>query len=156
MMEKKSELVAWTKNITDMENARLYVVPEVELDLIEPLISEVTECRKEQEKAGGHISLELAQRFVRVYEQSARLDILMGNIDYAIRSLLLAAEYCILEGDQGRSDCDTDLESRGTLREQFVEFCQEAISLAGKYGFKHVLKEKRSTLNRLYSLENKH
>ena len=97
-MEKKYQLVAWTKNITDKENARLYVVPSVMCDLIEPLLKEVTQCRKKQAKDGGHISLELARRFIKVYEQSAELEILTGNIDQAIRFFMQAAydiEYSI-------------------------------------------------------------
>ena len=147
MMEKKYQLVAWTRDITDEENARLYVVPSVELDLIEPLITEVTECRRQQEKDGGHISLELARRFIRVYEQSARLDILTGNIDHAIRFLLQAADYCIWEDDLNWAYYDTDLGHYsyfcGELRHEFVWYCEQAISLARKHGFEHILEEKR-------------
>ena len=64
MMEKKYQLVAWTKNITDRENARLYVVPSVELDLMEPLITEVSECQRLQKKDGGRVSPQLARRFI--------------------------------------------------------------------------------------------
>ena len=147
MMEKKYQLVAWTKNITDKENARLYVIPSVKLDLIEPLITEITECRNHLEKDGGHISIELARRFIKVYEQSARLEILTGNIAQAIRFLLQAADYCIFE------DCgvnwvyyDTDLGNYsyfcGKLRHEFFYYCEEALSLAHKYGLEQVLDEK--------------
>ena len=153
MMEKKYQLVAWTRNITDQENARLYMVPSVEYELLEPFIAEVTECRKEQEKANGFISLKLAKRFIRVYEQSARLEILTGNIDHAIRFLLQAAEYCISEDFFNWAYHDTDLGNYshfcGKLRYEFERFCEEAISLARKYGFEYVLQEKRprQTLN---------
>ena len=147
MMEKKYQLVAWTKDIADKENARLYVVPSVELDLIEPLFTEVTECRRQQEKDGGYISLELARRFIRVYEQSARLDILTGNFDHAIRFLLQAADYCIWEDSFNWAYYDTDLGSYfhfcGELRHEFVWYCEEAIALAKKHGLEHVLEEKR-------------
>lgn len=129
MMEKKYQLVAWTKNITDRENARLYVVPSVELDLMEPLITEVSECRRLQKKDGGRVSPQLARRFIRVYEASARLDIFTGNFDYAIRFLLQAADYCIWEDDYN------------SPYYQFVAYCEEAISLARKYGFEYVLEE---------------
>ena len=146
MMEKKYQLVAWTKNITDKENPRLYVVPSVKLDLIEPLIKEVTECRKQQKKDGGYISLKLARRFIRVYEQSARLEILTGNIDQAIRFLLQAANYCIWEDDENWVYYDTDLGSYsyfcGELSREFILYCEKALSLARKYGYKRVLQEK--------------
>ena len=147
MMEKKYQLVAWTSNVADEEKARLYMVPSVELELLEPLFAEVAECRKEQEKANGYISLKLARRFIRVYEQSARLDILTGNIDHAIRFLLQAAEYCIDQDPFNWSYWDTDLGHYsyfcGELRHEFVRLCEEAISLARKHGFEHVLQEKR-------------
>ena len=145
-MEKKYQLVAWTKNITDKENARLYVIPSVKNDLIEPLITEVTECRNQLEDNGGYIDLELARRFIRVYEQSARLDILTGNIDDAIRFFLQAADCCILEDDRNWVYYDTDLGNYayycGELRNEFIRYCEEALSLAHKYGFEHILDEK--------------
>ena len=145
-MEKKYQLVAWTKNITDKENARLYVVPSVKLDLIEPLLKEVTECRKQEKKDGGFISIKLARRFIRVYEQSARLEILTGNIDQAIRFFLQAADYCIWEDSFNWAYYDTDLGSYshfcGELRHEFVWYCEEAIALARKHGFEHILEEK--------------
>ena len=147
MMEKKYQLVAWTKNITDKENARLFVVPSVKLDLIEPFIKEVTECRKLEEKDGGYISLELARRFIRVYEQSARLEILTGNIDEAIRFFLQAADYCIWEDSFNWVYYDTDLGSYsyfcGKLNKEFIWYCEKALSLARKYGFEHILEEER-------------
>ena len=145
-MEKKYQLVAWTKNITDKENARLYVVPSVKADLIEHLIKEVTECRKQQEKDGGYLSTKLARRFIRVYVQSARFEILTGNIADAIRFLLQAADYCIWEDDLNWAYYDTDFCSYscfcGKLRNEFVSYCEEALSLAYKYGFEHILDEK--------------
>lgn len=156
MMEKKYQLVAWTRNSSDKENARLYVVPSVEIELLEPLITEVSECRKEQQKAGGFISLGLARRFIKVYEQSARLDMLTGHIDDAIRFFLLAADFCIDDDDVNWVYDDTDLGHYsyfcGELRHEFERLCEEAISLAGKYGLEHVLKEEKPkrTLSQYY------
>ena len=145
MLEKKYQLVAWTKNVADKENAILYVVPSAKRDLIEPLLKEVSQCHKQEEKYGGHISLELARRFIKVYEQSAELEILTGNIDQAIRFHLQAAEYCILEDDLNWFDYDTDLGSYsyfcGKLNAEFVWYCEKALSLARKYGFEYVLEE---------------
>ena len=159
MMEKKYQLVAWTKNITDKENARLYVVPSVKSDLIEPLNKDLTVCRKQEEKDGGYISLELARRFIRIYEQAARLEILTGNIDQAIRFFLQAADYCIWEDSFNWVYYDTDLGSYshfcGELRHEFVWYCENALSLARKYGYEHTLEEEnpKRTLE-LYLEEN--
>ena len=146
MMEKKYQLVAWTKHITDRENARLYVVPSVELELTEPLITEITECRRQEENDRGYISLELARRFIKAYEQSARLEILTGNIDSAIRFLLQAADYCIWEDSCNWAYYDTDLGNYtifcGKLRHEFETLCEEAIALARKHGLEIVLLEK--------------
>ena len=161
-MEKHYQLVAWTKNITDEENARLYVVPSVKHDLTGPLIKEVTECRKLQEKDGGYISIGLARRFIRVYEQSARLEIFTGNIDEAIRFYLQAADYCIWEDDTNWFDYDTDLGSYsyfcGKLSAEFVWYCEKALSLVRKYGRKPILEEetpKRTLKNYLEHTQEK-
>ena len=53
------------------------------------------------------------------------------HFDYAIRFLLQAADYCIWEDDYN------------SPYYQFVAYCEEAISLARKYGFEYVLEEKR-------------
>ena len=126
MMETKYELVAWTKNITDYENARLYVTDlEVEWLLLSPLCEEYSKCRQEKEKNGGLISVALARRYVKVYEDSARLDIFLGNIDHAIRLYLQAASFC------------------DKLPHEFCRLCAEALDLARKYRFEHILKEEK-------------
>ena len=127
MMEKKYQLVAWTRNITDPERARLYVVPSVQNDLTGDYVHEVAECRKEQKMHKGHISLWLAKRFVKVYEDSARLEILTGHLDDGIRFLLLAAKYA---------------GTRKELRHEVIRLREEASSIARKYGFEYILKEK--------------
>lgn len=124
-MEKKYELVAWTRNITNQENARLNAVPDVMIDLLEPLIDEVSEYRWEQECNGGYIDPELARRFAKVYYQSAQLDIFTGHFSYAIRFLLQAADYCCHE----------------ELQDEFVSHCKEALELARKNGLEYVLNE---------------
>ena len=158
MMEKKYQLVAMTKNITDKENARLYVVPSVKLDLIEHLIKEITECRKQQEKDGGFISFELARRFIRAYDQSARIDILTGDIGQAIRFFLQAADYCIWEDDLNWTYYDTDLGSYsyfcGKLNNEFLWYCEKALSLARKYRYEHILEEKEPKLTLELYLEH--
>ena len=128
MMEKKYQLVAWTRNITDPERARLYVVPSVQYELTGPYVQEVAECRREQERHKGHISLCLARRFVRAYEESARLEFLTGHLDDAVRFLFMAADYA---------------HRRKELRNEFVGLCEEAISLGKKYGFEYIFTEEK-------------
>lgn len=144
-MEKKYQLVAWTKNIADKENARLYAVPSLEQELQGPFIDEICRCRGEEE-SNGYISLELAERFVRAYEQAARFELLTGHIDQAIRLLFLAADYCIYDEDNNWLCYDSNLGRSyycvcGELRHEFARLCEEAVSLAGKYGFEYVLNE---------------
>ena len=147
-MEKKYQLVAWTENVRDGRNVRLDVVPSVENELIEAYANEVEECRRRLKKNGGRMDRQTAERFVRVYEQSARFDILVGNMASAIRFLLLAADYCIFEDDLNWAYYDTDLGhySRfcGELREDFVRLCEEALTLAREHGFEHILNEEAS------------
>ena len=158
MMEKKYQLVAWTRNSSDKENARLYVVPSVEIDLLEPLVTELRECRKEQHQADGVISIGLARRFIKINEQAARLYILTGHIDDAIRFFLLAADFCIYEDDLNWACYDTDLGNYshfcGVLRHEFESLCEEAISLAGKYSLENVLKEDKPKRTLTYYYEH--
>jgi hypothetical protein len=80
---------------------------------------------KELKKNGGMMSTGLARRFAKVYEDSARLDLFMGKVDYAIRFYLQAAGYC------------------DKLPYEFRRLCEEALSIARKYRFEHVLKEEK-------------
>ena len=126
MMETKYKLVAWTRNITDYENSRLYVTDlDVQLMLLGPFCDELSKCRREQRENGGHMSADLARRFAGVYADSARLDVFMGNIDYAIRFYLVAADFC------------------DRLPDEFAYFCEQALSLARTYRFEHILKEEK-------------
>lgn len=123
-MEKKYELVAWTKNVKDSEAVRLFVNDlDLQLMLLEPFFEELSECRREQRENGGMMSADLARRFAKVYEDSARLDVSMGNIDYAIRFYLVAADFC------------------EQIPEDFLHYCEQALSLARTYRFEHVLNE---------------
>ena len=124
MMENKYELVAWTKNVKDSEAVRLFVNDlDLQLMLLEPFFEELSECRREQRENGGMMSAGLARRFAKVYEDSARLDVSMGNIDYAIRFYLVAADFC------------------EQIPEDFLHYCEQALSLARTYRFEHVLNE---------------
>ena len=59
MMEKKHQLVAWTRNITDPYKARLYMIPSLESEVQASLINDLTWIHKEEYKFHGPISLEM-------------------------------------------------------------------------------------------------
>ena len=146
-MERKNQLVAWTENVADIENARLYMIPSLECEVQADLIDELTCIRQEEYKSDGHISLDLARRTVRAYENMSRFEILTGHLGDGIRYLFFAARYCIWEDDLNWAYYDTDLGSYscfcGELRHEFVRLCEKGIRLASKYGREDILQERR-------------
>ena len=158
MMERKYQLVAWTRNITDPENARLYMIPSLEYEMQGPFIEEIGRCQQEAKKHGGRISPELARRFVRVYEQNAGFEFLLGHHGAGVRWLCIAALYCIWEDDCNWAYHDNDLGrySRfcGELRHEFVRLCEKALALARKYRCEYVLQEKSPKRMMDYYLEH--
>ena len=145
-MERKYQLVAWTRNITDPENARLYMIPSLEYEMQGPFIEEIGRCQQEAKKHGGRISPELARRFVRVYEQNAGFEFLLGHHGAGVRWLCIAALYCIWEDDCNWAYYDTGHGCYsyfcGELRHEFVRLCEEGIRLAKKYRREDVLQER--------------
>ena len=150
MMEKKYQLVAWTKNIADKENARLYMIPSLESEVRASLIDDIARIQIEEDKRHGAISNDLAIRALRAYMNMARFEILAGHPGDGIRNLFLAAQYCIWEDSCNWDDCnwvyyDTDLGSYsywcGKFRREFEMFCQEAVALARKHGQEHIFQE---------------
>ncbi len=150
MMGKKYQLVAWTRNVTDSENARLNMIPSLEWEIQEPYFREITRCQQEEKEHGGFISLSLARRFVRAYEQNARFEFLTGHFGQGIRWLCKAALYCIWEDGFNWAYWDTDLGSYscfcGELRHEFARLCKEAVSLAKKHSREDVLLEKEPSM----------
>lgn len=146
-MEKKYQLVAWTENSADDEKARLKMLPSLHLDVQEPYFKEISQCQQEEIRNSGSISLTLARRFVRVYEQNARFLFLTGYYGDGIRFLCMAALYCIYEDDSNWASWDTDLGNYscfcGELRHEFVRLAEEAIALAKKHSLEHILREGR-------------
>ena len=131
MMEKKYELVAWTRNVTDSENARLFIAPSVRVEMYEAYMSECAACRKELEDNHGRFTLQLARRFVRVYDQSARFEVLIGDFPWAIRFLLMAADYCTYGDDR--------IKANDELRSEFMRLCEDAVTLASRHGLEYIL-----------------
>ena len=85
MMERKYQLVAWTENITDNENARLYMIPSLECEVQADLVTDLTFIHQEEYKFHGPISLDLARRAVRACENMSRFEILTGHLGDGIR-----------------------------------------------------------------------
>ncbi len=147
MMERKYQLVAWTQNITDNENARLYMIPSLECEVQADLITDLAFIHREEYKFNGPISLDLARRAIKAYENMSRFEILTGHPGDGIRYLFFAAKYCIMEDDLNWAYYDTDLGSYsyfcGELRHEFVRLCKEGIRLAKKYRREDILQEEK-------------
>ena len=147
MMERKYQLVAWTQDITDNENARLYMIPSLECEVQADLVTDLTFIHREEYKFHGPISLDLARRAIRAYENMSRFEILAGHPGDGIRYLFFAAKYCIWEDEWNWTYYDTDLGSYsyfcGELRHEFVRLCEEGMRLAKKYRRKDILQESK-------------
>ena len=145
MMDRKYQLVAWTENISDKENASLYMIPSLECEVQADLVTDLTFIHQEEYKFHGPISLDLARRAVLAYENMSRFEILAGHLGDGIRYIFFAARYCILEDDFNWAYYDTDLGSYsyfcGELRHEFVRLCEEGMRLAKKYRREDILQE---------------
>ena len=120
MMERKYQLVAWIENITDKEDARLYMIPSLECEVQADLVTDLTFIHREEYKFHGPISLDLARRAVRAYENMSRFEILAGHPGDGIRYIICAARYCIMEDDLNWAYYDTDL-ARKYRREDILQ-----------------------------------
>ena len=145
MMERKYQLVAWTENITDRENARLYMIPSLECEVQAALVTDLTFIHREEYKFDGLVSLDLARRAVLAYERISRFEILAGHPGDGIRYLFFGAKYCILEDDCNWVYYDTDLGSYsyfcGELRHEFIRLCEKGMRLAKKFSREDILQE---------------
>ena len=141
MMEKKYQLVAWTENICDDEMARLYMVPSLESEVQASLLYDLGRVHQEEYRSYGRISLGLAVRAIRAYENMSRFEMLTGHLGDAVRYLFFAAKYCIWEDDF----C-------GELRHEFDRLCEEGVRLAKKFRREDVLQERTpKRMLKLYS-----
>ena len=147
MMEKKYQLVAWTENICELENARLRMIPSLESEVQASLISDLAMIHREENKCHGVINIDFARRAVRAYENMSRFEIFTGHHGDGIRYLFFAAKYCIWEDDCNWTCWDTDLGSYsyfcGELRHEFVRLCEEGLRLVKKYKREDILLERR-------------
>ena len=144
MMRVKYQLVAYTRNIADKENARLYLTPSLESEVQASLFNDLSQIRKEEYKCHEKISINLARRIIRTYRNMSRFKILTGHSGNGIRYLFFAAWYCIME-DGNRAYYMTYQSSHShlyvELRHEFASLCEEAVILAQKHGLEHILKE---------------
>lgn len=147
MMERKYQLVAWTENIGDDETASLHMIPSLESEVQASLIEDLSRIHREEHKCHGVISLDLARRAIKAYENMSRFEILIGHPGDGIRYLFFAAEYCICEDDCNWAYHGTDLGSYshfcGELRHEFVRLCEAGMRLARKYKREDILQEKK-------------
>ena len=130
-MEKKYQLVAWTRNVADKENARLTMIPSLAYEMQEPYFEEIGRCMQEQKKQQGRISSSLAKRFSRAYESNARFCFYTGNIGDGLRYLCKAALYCMWADNHNDSE----------LRHEFTRLCEEVVTLAKRYSREDILQE---------------
>lgn len=148
MEKKKYQLVAWTRNIEGQDGPEVRMIPLLHHEMQEPYYREITKCQQEEKKRSGHIDEELAARFVRIYEETARYMFRTGYYGDGLRFLRMAASYCIWSDDQAWVFWDTDLGSYmyfcGKLRGEFVRLCKDFIVLSQKYGRPDILAEKES------------
>ena len=131
MMVKKHELVAWTTNIADNENGRLYLAPSIEAEIRQALIDDLGAIHREEYSTQGVISTSLARRAIKANENMARYEILTGHPGKGIRYLFFAARHCLKENNLRRK-----------LRGEFIRLCEDGRRLAGKYSREDILLEK--------------
>ena len=146
MMERKYRLVAWTQNITDNENARLYMIPSLESEVQADLITDLGVIHREEYKLHGPISLDLARRAIKAYENMSRFEILTCHPGDGIRYLFFAAKYCIREEfnwNYRATDRGSYSYICGYLSHEFARLCEEGIRLAKKYRREDILQESK-------------
>lgn len=147
MMEKKYQLAAWTENVNDMEDSRLYMIPSVEFEIQAALIADLADCHREEYRNHCVINIDLARRTIKAYERMARFEILTGHYGDGIRYLFFAARYCIKEDSFNRTSRD-NVSGRYSclcreLRSEFTRLCKKALALAGKHRREDILLETR-------------
>lgn len=138
-MERKYELVAWTRNVSDNENARLYILPSLECEVQATLISDLTFIHREEYK--GPVSVDLARKAIAAYERMSRFEILTGHYGDGIRYLFFAANYCISECTCHDADGIIHSSIREELEHEFISLCDKALSLAKKHNREDILLE---------------
>ena len=126
MMEKNYELVAWTRNISDAENARLVMIPSLECEVQADLIKDLGNIHREEYKYTDAISIALATKAIKTCENISGFKILTGNFGDGVRYLFFAAHYCV---------------KANGLSDELGRLCEKAVVLAKKHNREDVLQE---------------
>ena len=158
-MEKKYQLVAWTRDVADKKRARVFMTPSLEHEMQEPYFNEIWECSNEEIRLHGHISASLARRYSWAYEQNAHFHILTGRYGDAIRRLSMAALYCTWADGFELAESDHRQRSRShrELWMEFVRLAEEMQKLAEEHMLEGVLREERpSEVMAIYSSHPHH
>ena len=146
MEKKKYQLVAWTCNAKGQEEPEIHMIPSLHHEMQETYFNEIAECQ--QKENSGQLDINLARRFVCVYEKIARFLFRTGYYGEGLRFLRMSAIYCISSDDHSWIFWDTDLGSYmyfcGKLRGEFIRLTEELIRLANKYGRYDILTERES------------
>ena len=125
-MEKNYELVAWTRNISDAENARLVMIPSLECEVQADLFNDLGDIHREEYKFCDVISTDLAMRAIKACESISRFKILTGNFGDGVRYLFFAAHYCV---------------KANGLNDELDRLCEKAVALAKKHNREDILQE---------------
>lgn len=147
MMGKKYQLVAWTENISDKEKGRLHMLPSLEFEMRAPYFEQISRFQQEELRNHGKITVDLARRFIRIYEQNADFEFLTGHYGDGLRLLSVAALYCIWSEEVSCTYWDSDRGnysySCGELRYEFTRLSEKVITLAKKYRREDIFLEKQ-------------
>ena len=125
-MEKYCELVAWTRNISEAENARLVMLPSLECEMNADFLKDLGNVHRQEYKFSGAISTGLAMQGIQACERMSRFKILTGDFGGGIRYLFFAAHYCT--------------KAKG-LKNEFLRLCETALALAKKHKREDILQE---------------
>ena len=128
MMDRKYELIAFTKDITDAENARIFMTEDLEWTLREPFHDLVYKCQRKEKEKNSIIDLTLAQEYVSAYEKCARFEFLVGDDKYGVIFLSKACEYAAPHDE---------------LADDFIRLRNETIATARKYGYTDLLRDQQ-------------
>ena len=131
MVEKNYELAAWTRNISDAENARLVMIPSLECEVQADLINDLGNIHREEYKFNDVISTDLATKAIKACENISSFKILTGNFGDGIRYLFFAAHYCV---------------KANSLNDELVRLCEKAVTLAKKHKREDILQESKPQL----------
>lgn len=130
MMEKKYQLVAWTRKSSEKELPELRLIPSLHYEMQEKYIREISRYLNSDESIGNRC-LKLAE----LYEKNADFYFITGHYGDGIRFLCKAALYSI--DDDQWVEYDTDLGSYsylcGLSGQEFIRLYDRFRKMVEKY-----------------------